>query len=106
MFDVTTFDWLSFGGGAFLTAMLAETFKTTIMEITKKEFKNVWKTLLALPCGFLVAILLQMYSGEEGAINWNTIPGMTLVYWGTSSIWYNLIIKKFGEVVRSFGNDT
>lgn len=107
MLDMTSAEfWLGFGGGAFVTSVFAETIKTIIMEVTKKEFKTIWKTVIALPCAALVAYFFQLYLAAGEPVTWANIPAMTLIYWGTSSIWYNLITKKAGETLRSFGNDT
>ncbi len=101
MLDITTFEfWIGFGGGAFITAAVAELIKNVIFEFTKKEMKTVWKTVLAIPIAFPIAYIFHKYLNPGVPANWDTVPAMAVLYWGTSSIWYNLIIKKFGEMAR------
>lgn len=106
MFDITSFDfWIGFAGGAFITAAIAELIKNIIFEFTKKEMKTIWKTVLALPIALPVAYVFHRYLNAGNPTNWDTVPAMALIYWGTSGIWYNLIIKKLGEMARSNRGD-
>ena len=98
MIDITSASfWISFGGGAFITAFIVEVVKTVLFKITGKELETVWKTLIALPFSFVVAYIFYKYSNSGVPANWDIIPANALLYWGTSGIWYNLILKKFGE---------
>ena len=97
--------WLGIVGAFFVTGYLTEVLKFILEKFMKKGIPGEWKPVIAIPAGFIIAILNQLamvarhnlsLSEDEIAINfsWYIVGALTIIYAAASSWVYRWIIKK------------
>lgn len=97
--------WLGVVGAFIATGYLTQIIKLILETKMKKTIGEKWKPMIALPAGFLVALLYQtaMVSrhnallppeGEPIGFMWGMVGAMTIINAAASAWAYRFMIKK------------